>query len=191
MDPNRAVAAVDDAVARLRDRFGAFPLTETEWVVSPETYDRTAARAAAGTVGGAGAWVRRELDGDPAALLVREPENGGWSEPAGKQEPGESLGATACRETYEETGVECRLTGVLRAERAVHVADRDSDGAVEGDDSLTAADRPPLARLVVVFEAEYLRGAPTAREPGIADAAWLRSHPAELAYPGVAELPIE
>lgn len=185
MNPERAAAAVDDAVTRLREQFGSFPLEETEWVVDPETYDRTAARAAAGTVGGAGAWVRRERNGETEALMVRETEKGGWSEPAGKQEPGEHLGATACRETREETGVECRLTGVLRAERARHVSDR------ERTDSSVTTQRPPLPRLVVVFEADHLRGEPMARESSIAAADWVTEHPEELAYPAVVELPLD
>jgi 8-oxo-dGTP diphosphatase len=181
MNTERAAGAVDDTLSRLRERYGAFHIVDTEWVVDPETYDSTAERASAGTVGGAGAWVRRECDGETAALMVREADKGGWSEPAGKQEPGESLRAAACRETYEETGVECRLTGVLRAERAVHVV----------DDSGDSAERPPLPRLIVVFDAEYLRGEPTAQEAGIANAAWLTEHPDEVAYPGVADLPVE
>jgi ADP-ribose pyrophosphatase YjhB (NUDIX family) len=183
MTPERAAAAVDDAVTRLREQFGSFPLVETEWVVDPESYDRTAARAAAGTVGGAGAWVRRVRTGETEALMVRENERGGWSEPAGKQEPGERLGVTACRETREETGVECRLTGVLRAERALHVCEQERAAQA------APTDRPPLPRLIVVFEAAHLRGEPTAREPGIAAADWVTEHPAELAYPAVAEFP--
>jgi 8-oxo-dGTP diphosphatase len=185
MDPERAAAAVDDAVARLRQQFGSFPLDETEWVVPPETYDRTAARVAADTVGGAGAWVRRERNGETEALMVREAENGGWSEPAGKQEPSEHLGATACRETREETGVECRLTGVLRVERALHV---DCEERPHPD---TAMRRPPLPRLVVVFEAAHLGGEPRPQEPGIAAADWVTERPDELAYPAVAEFPLD
>lgn len=185
MNPQPGAAAVDDAVTRLREQFGSFPIAETEWVVDAETYDRTAARAAAGTVGGAGAWVRRERNGETAALMVREAEKGGWSEPAGKQEPGEWLGAAACRETREETGVECRLTGVLRAERALHVSNQERAAPD------AATERPPLPRLVVVFEADHLRGEPIAREPDVAAADWLTEHPAELAYPAVAEFPID
>ncbi|MFW5939897.1 MAG: NUDIX domain-containing protein, partial [Halolamina sp.] len=147
---------------------------ESEWQVEPESYDAAVERAAAGTVGGAGAWIRRERDGTTEALMVRESAHGGWSEPAGKQEPGESLADAARRETYEETGVECRLTRLLRAERAIHVA----------------PDRPPLPRLIVVFDAEYLRGEPRSRDESVDEVAWLSSFPDRLRYPGVAELPL-
>lgn len=180
MNPERAAAAVDDSVARLRERFGPFPVEETEWVVDPETYDQTAARTTAGTVGGAGAWIRRKRNGETEALMVREAEKGGWSEPAGKQEPGESLGAAACRETREETGVECRLTGVLRAERAIHIVDDENEAGV-----------PPLPRLIVVFEGDHLRGEPMAREPDIAAAAWMNEIPENVTYPAVTDFPLD
>jgi 8-oxo-dGTP pyrophosphatase MutT (NUDIX family) len=176
VSPERAARAVDDALERLQERYGPVTVQDSEWQVDPATYDATAERAAAGTVGGAGAWVRRERDGTREALMVREADHGGWSEPAGKQEPGESLAAAACRETYEEAGVECRLTRLLRAERAIHVAE--------------GADRPPLPRLIVVFDAEYLRGEPRPRDDGVDEAAWLSEFPEQLRYAGVTELPI-
>lgn len=176
MNAARAARAVDDALGRLPDRYGSVTVRDSEWRVDPAAYDATARRAAAGTVGGAGAWVRRERDGTTEALMVREDEDGGWSEPAGKQEPGESLAAAGCRETYEETGVECRLTGLLRAERAVNVAE--------------GADRPPLPRLIVVFEAEYLRGEPRPRDESVDEAAWCSEFPEQLRYSGVTDLPI-
>ncbi|KPN30816.1 NUDIX domain protein [Halolamina pelagica] len=176
MDTEEAARAVDDAVVRLQERWGPITVQKSEWHVDTATYDATAERAAAGTIGGAGAWVRRECGGTTEALMVRETDHGGWSEPAGKQEPGESLGAAACRETYEETGVECRLTGLLRAERAVHVTD--------------GGDRPPLPRLIVVFDAEHLRGEPQPRDDGVDEAAWLAEFPEPLRYAGVTDLPL-
>lgn len=84
MTPDRPSEAVDATVEQLRDRFGEFPVEETTWRVDETTYDQTAERAATETVGGAGAWIRRERAGETEALLVREDGYGGWSEPAGK-----------------------------------------------------------------------------------------------------------
>lgn len=118
--------------------------------------------------------------GSTEALLVRHEGESTWSEPAGKQEPGESLVETAIRETREETGVDCRVTGLLRVERATHVVREVDDDAP-----------PALPRLVVVFEAEYLGGNATPRDGEIAAAEWHTTHPDRLKYPGVGDLPIE
>lgn len=175
---SRAAAAVDDALERLRETYGDAPVVESEWTVDRVVYDRTVERFEAGTVGGAGAWVTRERDGATEALVVRHEGEQGWSEPAGKQEPGESLAETAVRETSEETGVDCRLTGLLRVERARHVVS-DYD------------DRPSVPRLVVVFAADCVGGTLSPRAGEIAEANWVRRHPDRLKYPGVGDLPIE
>lgn len=57
----------------------------------------------------AGAFVQR---GDEV-LLIRRTDNGNWSMPGGAHDPGESLSRTAVRETWEETGVDIRLTGLV------------------------------------------------------------------------------
>lgn len=171
--------AVDDALDRLRDDYDEVPVRRQEWAVDRETYEQTRERAAAGTVGGAGAWVRRVVDGVTEALVVRERDADGWSEPAGKQEPGERLEATARRETREETGVACEPVGVRLATRARH----------------THADRPPVDRLVVVFDAvPAATPDATALDPDeseIDDARWVRRHPSPLRYDAVGSFPIE
>lgn len=190
---SRAAAAVDDSLEQLFDRFEAVPVVESEWTVDRVVYDRTLDRFRAGTVGGAGAWVTRDretddseadggddVEGDREALLVRHEGEESWSEPAGKQEADESLPETAVRETREETGVDCRITGLLRVERATHVVRE------VGDDAPA-----PLPRLVVVFEAAYLGGEASPRDGEIAAAEWWSTHPEPLKYPGVGDLPIE
>jgi len=176
--------AVEETLVRLEADYETVPTRTTEWRVDRETHEQTRERAAAGTVGGAGAWVRRVVDGTPQALVVREHDANGWSEPAGKQELGERLEATARRETREETGVDCRLTGVRLATRAIH----------------THADRPRLHRLIVVFDAvPAADGADTTgddpttldpRESEIEAARWVSDHPDSLRYDAVGSFPI-
>ena len=61
------------------------------------------------------------LDDAGRLLLVRrgrEPGRGLWSVPGGRCEPGEDAAAAAVRETYEETGLAVRATGLVgRVER--------------------------------------------------------------------------
>lgn len=170
----RSRRRVDGALATLHQRWGVDRTVETRWAVPPAGYDRTAERFAAGTVGGAGAWVARD---DGAVLLVRERDSEGWGEPAGKHEPGEAPAATARREVREETGLAVELDHVALAQRAVHV-DRTDDA------------RPPIHRLVVVFAARRAGGTARPREDGVEAVRWVRDHPDELLYPALAELPI-
>ena len=53
---------------------------------------------------------------DGGYLLLKEKKHRGWYFPAGRVEPGESLGRAALRETREETGVDVVLEGLLRFE---------------------------------------------------------------------------
>ncbi len=159
---------------RLESTYGPFPCHEDPWEVSAEQYERIHDRFDAGVVGFAGVWMTNEAG---EVLLVSDTAREGWSEPVGKQEPGETLEETALREVREETAVECELTGVA----LVHVlrvldADRPS--------------RPPIVQMVVAFEGAYLRGTPRADDERIAAVRWWSEHPDRLVYDGLAELRI-
>lgn len=58
------------------------------------------------------------FDGD-AVLLIKEPDDGGWSLPGGWADVGESPAEAAAREVYEESGYR------VRANRLLSVYDRD------------------------------------------------------------------
>jgi 8-oxo-dGTP pyrophosphatase MutT (NUDIX family) len=49
-------------------------------------------------------------------LLVEE-RDGEWYFPAGRVDPGESISEAAVRETFEEAGIDVRLTGIYRVEQ--------------------------------------------------------------------------
>jgi ADP-ribose pyrophosphatase YjhB (NUDIX family) len=49
---------------------------------------------------------------DGAILLIRRTDNGNWALPGGAIEMRESVSGAAIRETYEETGVMCEITGL-------------------------------------------------------------------------------
>ena len=167
----RSQTRVEDALDRLKANYGNFSTVEDEWHLSREEYEWVLERFEAGTIGGAGVWMRNEAG---EVLLVREQGQDAWSEPSGKHEPGETLAETARRELREETGVSCRLTGVELAQ-------------VVG---METPEKPPLYRLIVVFSGVYESGT-IAPAPGeIADAQWWDRHPASLRYDALEELPV-
>jgi 8-oxo-dGTP pyrophosphatase MutT (NUDIX family) len=46
-------------------------------------------------------------------LLIRRTDNGNWAVPGGGMDLGESITETAVRETAEETGITCEITGLV------------------------------------------------------------------------------
>ncbi|GAA2906734.1 NUDIX domain-containing protein [Streptosporangium fragile] len=46
-------------------------------------------------------------------LMIRRSDNGNWAVPGGAIDLGESLPEAAIRETLEETGVRCEITGIV------------------------------------------------------------------------------
>lgn len=114
-------AAVADALARLRDQFGSFPVAVDTVENDPDYFASGLARVRDGFLGDAGAWVE---DDDRRVLLIRHadaPDR--WGTPGGGHEPGETLAETARREVREETGVACSLVDVAFARRK-RVVDR-------------------------------------------------------------------
>src|SRR5699024_11384367 len=52
-------------------------------------------------------------DAQGRLLLTRRSDNGNWALPGGAMDPGERMTECAVRETLEETGVHCEVTGFV------------------------------------------------------------------------------
>lgn len=146
-------------------------MVEDRWTLGPDAYAWVRDRFAAGTLGGAGVWLRNDAG---QVLLVRNEGTTEWAEPGGKHEPGESLAETARRELAEETGVSCSLTGVALVQ------------IVE----MVAPSRPAIVRLIVVFGGTHTGGSPRPEPGEIAEVRWWDDHPSSLRYAALAELEI-
>jgi len=52
------------------------------------------------------------VNDEGSILMIRRTDNGNWAVPGGAVDLGESLAQAAVRETLEETGIECEVTGI-------------------------------------------------------------------------------
>jgi ADP-ribose pyrophosphatase YjhB (NUDIX family) len=137
----RSRREVDRRIDALRERYGDFPLHEETVENDPEFFEHGQEFFEAGGRGSAGARVTD----DDRVLLIRHPNAPDtWTFPGGGHEPGEAFAETARREVWEETGVECEITGVWQVvrKRFVHANDPERRGYL----------------LSVFFTAEYAGG---------------------------------
>jgi 8-oxo-dGTP pyrophosphatase MutT (NUDIX family) len=85
-------------------------------------------------------------------LMIQRSDNDNWAVPGGGMELGESLPSTAEREVLEETGITCKVTGLVGIYTDPrHVTHFTSNDEVRQEFS-------------VVFIAEYVSGEPTASD---------------------------
>jgi 8-oxo-dGTP pyrophosphatase MutT (NUDIX family) len=76
-------------------------------------------------------------------LLIRRTDNGNWALPGGGVDIGESLPQAAIRETREETGVDCEITGLSGIYTDPgHVILYTSNGEVRQEFSVVLTARP-------------------------------------------------
>ena len=109
-------------------------------------------------------------------LLIRRTDNGNWALPGGAIDLGESLTEAAIRETTEETGVGCEITGLVGIyTNPRHVIEYTSNGEVRQEFSIVVTARPVSGAVTTSSEssdvawmpaaaAEHLPMHPTMRE---------------------------
>jgi ADP-ribose pyrophosphatase YjhB (NUDIX family) len=76
-------------------------------------------------------------------LLIRRTDNGNWAVPGGGMDLGETIIDAAVRETEEETGIMCEITGLIGIyTNPRHVILYTSDGEVRQEFSIVFTARP-------------------------------------------------
>lgn len=76
-------------------------------------------------------------------LLIRRSDNDNWAVPGGAVDLGESVGEAAIRETREESGIDCQITGLVGIySDPRHVILYTSDGEVRQEFSILLTARP-------------------------------------------------
>jgi ADP-ribose pyrophosphatase YjhB (NUDIX family) len=94
-------------------------------------------------------------------LLIRRSDNDNWAMPGGAVDLGESLAQAAVRETREESGVECEVTGLSGIYTDPgHVILYTSDGEVRQEFSVVLTARATGGQLATSDETSQVRWVP-------------------------------
>jgi ADP-ribose pyrophosphatase YjhB (NUDIX family) len=76
-------------------------------------------------------------------LMIRRTDNDNWAVPGGAVDLGESVGQAAVRETREESGIECKITGIVGIySDPKHVILYTSNGEARQEFSIVLTARP-------------------------------------------------
>jgi 8-oxo-dGTP pyrophosphatase MutT (NUDIX family) len=96
-------------------------------------------------------------------LLIRRSDNDNWALPGGAVDLGESLAQAGVRETLEESGIECEITGVSGIYTDPrHVLLYTSNGEVRQEFSVVLTTRASGGRPTVSSETSEVRWVPQA-----------------------------
>lgn len=103
---------------------------------------------------------------DGAILLIRRTDNANWALPGGAIEMRESVAAAAVRETEEETGVKCEITGLAGIySDPRHVIHYTSNDEVRREFSIVLTARPVAGQPAPSVESSEVRWV---QPPGLA-----------------------
>ena len=94
-------------------------------------------------------------------LMIRRTDNDNWAVPGGAIDLGESVAQAAVRETSEESGIECEITGIVGIySDPKHVLLYTSNGEVRQEFSIVLTARPLSGRPTPSNESSEVRWVP-------------------------------
>jgi ADP-ribose pyrophosphatase YjhB (NUDIX family) len=100
-------------------------------------------------------------------LLIRRTDNENWAVPGGAIDLGESVARAAVRETLEESGIECAITGIVGIySDPKHVILYTSNGEARQEFSIVLAARAVRGQPTPSSESSQVRWVPEAELPG-------------------------
>jgi 8-oxo-dGTP pyrophosphatase MutT (NUDIX family) len=100
-------------------------------------------------------------------LLIRRTDNGNWALPGGAIDLGESVVQAAVRETLEESGIECSITGIVGIySDPGHVILYTSNGEVRQEFSIALTARALNGRPTPSSESSEVRWVPASEITG-------------------------
>lgn len=94
-------------------------------------------------------------------LMIRRSDNDNWAVPGGAIDLGESVAQAAVRETLEESGIECEITGIIGIySDPKHVILYTSNGEVRQEFSIVLTARPLSGQPTPSSESSEVRWVP-------------------------------
>ena len=98
------------------------------------------------------------VNDEGSILMIRRTDNGNWAVPGGAVDLGESVAQAAVRETLEESGIECAITGIVGIySDPRHVILYTSNGEARQEFSIVLAARPLAGRPTPSSESSEVR----------------------------------
>jgi len=108
------------------------------------------------------------VNGQREILMIRRTDNGNWAVPGGGMDLGESIIDTAVRETKEETGITCEITGLVGIyTNPRHVIRYTSDNEVRQEFSIFFTAKPIRGELRSSSESSEPQWVSPAAIPGL------------------------
>lgn len=121
-------------------------------------YDDPAAPKANSLVPSVNVVVTNDAD---EILMIRRTDNDNWAVPGGAIDLGESVAQAAVRETREESGIECEITGIVGIySDPKHVLLYTSNGEVRQEFSIVLTARPLSGQPTPSSESSEVRWVP-------------------------------